>query len=56
MRYCSIIGEPSALAEFREGKISFRVFYDSAMRQAELMLAEVSQISARTFGGEDEGT
>lgn len=52
-RYRGNFGDPSALHEYRAGRIGFRELYDSAMRQAELMLAEVQQITADAFGDED---
>lgn len=53
-RYCGIMGEPSALPEYRAGQIGFRELYDSAMRQAELALAEVQQISNDAFDEEEQ--
>lgn len=48
-RYCGHFGEPYNLEPFRAGSVTFRELYDTAMRQAENMLAEAQSVESVAF-------
>lgn len=52
-RYQGYFGEPSALADYRAGTISFGELYSSTMKQAENMVTEAGHCDQGAFSERD---